>query len=498
MRHLLIGILCLGIFLACEQSHAAVCSPLLTDTDGDSVPDVLEDLDDAGADCDDDDTDGNGLPNYLDPDDDGDGIYTIDEDTGDGDPTNDDHDIDGTPNYLDSDSDGDGVSDATDQCYLGDTGWISDASTDNDGDGCRDATEDPDGGTSGPSIISIRFDDLETADSLRHQIPSYSDSGVTFRMEGDVDDGIWYGGQASDVYQGSAAIYVRTGYLSITAPAGKVLAGINGLHPITFDYHDLCGGDFGLPNGLCPTPDQRTDIQIETFAEDGSYVGIMPYAVLEAGPEWNRYEIPSDYLGPNVHRILISTGADRQFDNFSFNLGGSTPSSPPDISVAPTILAFGDVAIGSQALQDVTVTNLGEAELQIGSVGSTNGLAPPFSFGTDTCSGSFLLPLDTCVVTVVYQAATADTLTDSFNIPSNDPDSPDLSIQVSGTGVLVPKVGGYATGITIHTVNCQNKTTRKKVKVDMSGGETTWDCEAAGLVVSPGDQIDMTVKGYAN
>ncbi len=56
------------------------------------------------------DTDGDGIPNYIDVDDDGDNIYTINEDVdGDGDPTNDDQDNDGIPNYLDPDDDNDGT-----------------------------------------------------------------------------------------------------------------------------------------------------------------------------------------------------------------------------------------------------------------------------------------------------------------------------------------------------------------------------------------------------
>lgn len=112
------------------------------DADGDSVPNVYENFDndtngnleDPGDDSDGDgifnymdtdddndgvltidevmfdtdgnptDTDGDGLDNYFDNDDDGDGILTIDEDiNGDGDPTNDDVDGDGIPNYLDDD-----------------------------------------------------------------------------------------------------------------------------------------------------------------------------------------------------------------------------------------------------------------------------------------------------------------------------------------------------------------------------------------------------------
>jgi len=80
----------------CEDN--TLCSFL--DGDADNVPDYLEDLNGNG-DLTDDDTDMDGIPNYLDDDDDDDGILTIDEDTnGDGDPTNDDDDGDGIPNYL--------------------------------------------------------------------------------------------------------------------------------------------------------------------------------------------------------------------------------------------------------------------------------------------------------------------------------------------------------------------------------------------------------------
>ncbi len=74
----------------------------IADDDGDGVLTVDEDLDGDG-DPTNDDTDGDGIPNYLDADDDGDGIDTADEDAnGDGDPTNDDSDGDGIPDYLDT------------------------------------------------------------------------------------------------------------------------------------------------------------------------------------------------------------------------------------------------------------------------------------------------------------------------------------------------------------------------------------------------------------
>lgn len=82
------------------------------DHDSDGLLSYLEDLNGDGEftvnyinlkDTTDDDTDGDGTPNYLDADDDNDGILTINEDiNNDGDPTNDDSNGNGIPNYLDA------------------------------------------------------------------------------------------------------------------------------------------------------------------------------------------------------------------------------------------------------------------------------------------------------------------------------------------------------------------------------------------------------------
>ncbi len=76
-----------------------------TDHDNDSIPTILEDIDNDGI-VTNDDTDGDDFPNYFDVDDDGDGTFTKDEDANnDGDPTNDfsDPTKPTTPDYLNPD-----------------------------------------------------------------------------------------------------------------------------------------------------------------------------------------------------------------------------------------------------------------------------------------------------------------------------------------------------------------------------------------------------------
>lgn len=85
---------------------------VLTEDDNDGIPAELEDINGNG-DLDDDDTDGDSIPNYLDDDDDGDNVRTVTENPeysqSEGLANAQDTDGDTIPDYLDNDDDGDNV-----------------------------------------------------------------------------------------------------------------------------------------------------------------------------------------------------------------------------------------------------------------------------------------------------------------------------------------------------------------------------------------------------
>lgn len=126
---------------ACQDSDTDgipdYLDPAGKDSDGDGIADRLEcpGLDD-GATCP--DTDGDGAPNHLDPDDDGDGVDTKTEV-----PLG-DTDNDGTPDYLDPDDDGDGL-----------TTQVEGALTDSDGDGVPDRLDPDRAGLAGGATCSL-------------------------------------------------------------------------------------------------------------------------------------------------------------------------------------------------------------------------------------------------------------------------------------------------------------------------------------------------------
>lgn len=95
-----------------SSSGDAILTTILVEDDNDGIPAELEDINGNGN-YEDDDTDNDGIPNYLDVDDDGDNVLTTAENPEytetDGLANAQDTDGDGTPDYLDNDDDGDGV-----------------------------------------------------------------------------------------------------------------------------------------------------------------------------------------------------------------------------------------------------------------------------------------------------------------------------------------------------------------------------------------------------
>ena len=112
----------------------------------------------------------------------------------------------------------------------------------------------------------------------------------------------------------------------------------------------------------------------------------------------------------------------------------------PDISVTDTVdpaddlaIPFGDVTQDFTSTQTVTVTNDGAADLVIGTVAVP---AAPYGIAIDSCSGQTIAPMASCGITVEFTpTALGNAPAGSLDIPSNDPDTPTVSVGLSGNGV---------------------------------------------------------------
>jgi len=171
-----------------------------------------------------------------------------------------------------------------------------------------------------------------------------------------------------------------------------------------------------------PPVDGNFDIVVFTFQAIAS--GAMDFTVYEDGPGQDGWfdnttaePIPTDYVQAS---IVVAGGA-------------AEPNILVTDSVAPAgnrAMDFGPVQVGSDATQTVTVTNNGTADLVIGTA-STDA---PFTFDPDMCSSQTLAPTESCTITVDFTPVLAQVYNADMLIPSNDPDSPSVTVTLAGTG----------------------------------------------------------------
>lgn len=189
---------------------------------------------------------------------------------------------------------------------------------------------------------------------------------------------------------------------------------------------DLCSGMTLVPNDTC-----LFGLRFEPVAI-GNFNGSV--------------DIPSNDPDQSTAMVAVS--------------GTGAPATTPDIrvtddtgSATDLTLEYGDVIEATSVDHSVTVTNAGTADLLIGTVGATDALAAPFSIVNDGCSGQTVAPTANCMIIVRFAPPAVAAASDSFDIPSNDPDSPSVTVSTTGNGVAlippipVPTPGGASRGV---------------------------------------------------
>jgi len=100
----------------------------------------------------------------------------------------------------------------------------------------------------------------------------------------------------------------------------------------------------------------------------------------------------------------------------------------------------GPINVGSSAIRTFKVTNIGSANLVIGTFSITGADAPEFSIQNDNCSGRTLAPIETCTFDVVFSRASEGEKSAILEIPSNDPYTPILNVLLTCCDGYVPDI----------------------------------------------------------
>ena len=109
----------------------------------------------------------------------------------------------------------------------------------------------------------------------------------------------------------------------------------------------------------------------------------------------------------------------------------------PDITVSPESYDFGSIhKWKSSPPTTFTISNTGTADLVIGGVYLTGPNPYQFSIQNDNCSDQTIAPSGSCIIEAIFNPTKTGTFNALIGIDSNDPDTPALNIELTGTGVM--------------------------------------------------------------
>jgi PKD repeat protein len=108
----------------------------------------------------------------------------------------------------------------------------------------------------------------------------------------------------------------------------------------------------------------------------------------------------------------------------------------PDIWVNPTFENFGTVTVGSSEMQTFTVGNDGNAVLEVSTITISGSDSDQFAKSNDNVDGQDFNPGESATLRVTFSPTSEGLKTAQLNIPSNDPDTPTLVVQLQGRGAV--------------------------------------------------------------
>ena len=205
-------------------------------------------------------------------------------------------------------------------------------------------------------------------------------------------------------------------------------------------------------------------------------------------------EVPQN-LDPNLDVLLntaVVTPATTSLDPNDQNNTISeetTIRSAPNIVVSPSTLDFGSVFIGEAKELSLVVSNDGLNDLNIGRISIAGTNASEFRIVRDDCSDRTIPPGESRQVRVEFHPESPGAKEAVLRIPSDDPETPLLEVELRGKGLLFGDVSGDgnitaydASKILRYVVRRENLTEEQLAAADVSGNGEVSPYDAARIL----------------
>lgn len=223
---------------------------------------------------------------------------------------------------------------------------------------------------------------------------------------------------------------------------------------------NLVIGNIAVLDGLlAPFSILNDNCSVQTVAPAASCTLTVRFAPTSTGAFTDSFDIPSD---------------DADEASVTVNLAGTgTLEAMPDITVSDSVVPtndlqvqFGNVSQVTFSDKTVTVSNDGNADLNVGNIAVVDILQPPFSILNDNCSGVIVAPASNCTLTVRFDPTAVGTFNDSFDIPSDDADESSVTVNLTGTGTSLTSVAPADDGDDDNFFGCSAGQNMRQERID--------------------------------
>jgi uncharacterized repeat protein (TIGR01451 family) len=244
------------------------------------------------------------------------------------------------------------------------------------------------------------------------------------------------------------------------------------VEPDSLDFGDVLRGTTSPAKSVRVTNTGSANLTIGTLTIDNDRFAFAnpltdDISGLTLGPgEWaDIYLVFSpDATGPQTGKLTVPSD-DPATPAFEVELSGN--GTAPQISVEPESIEFGEVLVGtSSAPHDVMVTNTGTADLTIGMLDISDG---QFTIDSGDISGQTLAPSASATISLVFTPTTAGAQSADLTIPSDDPDTPTITVHLTGIGKTEPNISVDPTSVNFSYVQIGHPSATKTVTVKNTG-----------------------------
>ncbi len=143
-------------------------------------------------------------------------------------------------------------------------------------------------------------------------------------------------------------------------------------------------------------------------------------------------------LALEVHNATIDSSDLSLSAELVYALSGPVEEGP-EIAVAPLSLDFGDILEGTSDAREITIENVGTADLAVTDVALAAGTSADFAITSEPTSAT-LEPGGRLTVEVTYSPSDVGADSGAVVIQSDDADEPEVNVSLAGTGQGVPEV----------------------------------------------------------